>query len=489
MNLGLSLEQSQKLEQRQILSQRLIQSMELLQLPLQELEERVKQELSSNPVLESEETEAIPFPSSSEKSNSPQEGTDEFERASQFSDEYPDTIDEERPFRSRNAIEDEQDWRDDQMANLPSYGETLQEALLAQLVWHDTLSPQVKMLCEKIIWYLDHRGRIPLPQGKKIEDLHYIITGRYPTNQEQIDTQEALRVVRSLEPKGIGGCSAVETLLLQLDGNDSISQNARTILKNCAAELENNRLPQIAKKMGITLDDVEEAIHLIQTLNPYPAAKFDLEPVQQVTPDVIVERNENGNWTARMEEKPLFRLRISPEYKAQIKSNKIDTKAKKYLRHNIGSAQWFIDAIAARRKTILSVAQAIVDYQKDFFELGPEHLRPLKMQQIADVVGVHIATVSRTCDDKWMASPAGIFPFKKFFSRAVSSSEENGEQVKDRVQERIRGLILEEDKKNPLSDEELVALLKKEGIHISRRTVAKYRDAMRIPSSRSRKQW
>ena len=490
MKIGLSFEQSAKMEQRQVLSQRQIQSMELLQIPIQKLEDRIKLELISNPILETADSRynSADPPDNPSPSLPVSEEARQFERARQFSEDYPDSIDEEQPRLSRGAIDDAQTRYDDRLANIPNRSETLQDHLLSQLVWYN-LPEEVHQYCEKIIWNLDPRGRLISPLGENPNPIEYFVLPENPSDEQRLEAYQALDVVRKLDPKGVGAFSTAETLLLQLEGDDPDTAAARLLLTEYTKDLENNRLPQIAKKSGLSLEQIEAGLRKIRTLNPFPTSEFSSDPTQYVIPDVIVEKNDEGHWVARSEDNPLFDLRISPQYRAELRKKEITPEAKAYLRRNIGSAQWFIDAVAARRRTILAVAQAIVDYQSDFFDYGPSRIRPLKMQQIADTLGIHIATVSRTCDDKWLACPSGTFPFKRFFTRAVPAAEDQEGMVQDNVKERIRALIDGEDKHAPLSDEDILKHLKAEGIEVSRRTVAKYRDAMNIPSSRGRKVW
>ena len=221
MKMGLSFEQSPKMEQRQVLSQRLIQSMELLQLPVQKLEDRIKLELISNPILETADSlyNSADPPRDPDASLPVSEEARQFDRARRFSEEYPDTIDEERPRLSRGAIDDAQTRYDDQLANLPDRNETLQEYLLSQLVWYD-LPEEVHQYCEKIIWNLDPRGRLISPPGENPNPIEYFVLPENPSDQQRLEAYQALDIVRKLDPKGVGAFSTAETLLLQLQGDD-----------------------------------------------------------------------------------------------------------------------------------------------------------------------------------------------------------------------------------------------------------------------------
>ena len=493
MSMRFSLDQSQKMEQKQVLSQRLIQSMELLQLPLQQLEERIEQELQTNPVLERQEDAAEEENGEEEAAEQPpveredeihirEEGdnSDDFSTADEFAGLYSDTIDE-RPVRSQNWIDEAQSRHHDFEGNIAARNETLEDHLAAQLGWFD-LSPKIRALCEKIICNLDRNGYLLFPPEE--------LLGANPSDEERQNLREALSVVQRMEPKGVGAHDVKESLLLQLDPQCPDAEAARMLIENHLEDLEYNRLPQISKKTGFSMERIDAALGEIRRLNPRPGASFSERVAPAVLPDIYVDRDENGVWQARVDSGPDGSLCVSPHYLAMLKDKTTDRETKDYIRKNVGGAQWLIESIAQRKATLQKVAQAIVDYQSDFFEIGPERLRPLKMQRIADTVNIDVSTVSRTCSDKWLQSPQGIFPMKRFFSGSIASADESGDDLaKDTVKTLLRRLIDEEDKKNPLSDEELVKRMANSGVQLSRRTVAKYRDAMRIPSSRQRKSW
>ena len=203
---------------------------------------------------------------------------------------------------------------------------------------------------------------------------------------------------------------------------------------------------------------------------------------------MYVELDENGRYVVRLEDDRTPNLYISPYYRSLLSSNQLNEQAREYIKRKINSAQWLIDSIQQRRNTLLKVAQAIVDHQTGFLNHGPEYIEPLKMQQVADKVGVHVTTISRAVDDKWIQTPRGIFPLRRFFCGATTST--SGEEVAwDAVRLKLRELIDNEDKSEPLSDEQLVQELAKQGIKVARRTVTKYRKAMKIPSARQRRDW
>jgi RNA polymerase sigma-54 factor len=207
-----------------------------------------------------------------------------------------------------------------------------------------------------------------------------------------------------------------------------------------------------------------------------------------VTPDVVVEQDSNGRYIARLEDDRLPPLRISEYYRQRLADKTATAEERDFIRRKIESANWLIEAIQQRRNTVHKVAQSIVDYQKKFLDDGPEHIEPLKMQQIADVVGVHVTTISRAVDDKWIQTPRGIFPLKRFFVHGTRS--EDGEDIAwETIRLRLTELIDKEDKQKPYSDDDLVSELSKLGLTVARRTITKYRKKLGIPSSRQRKDW
>ncbi|MFZ5832148.1 MAG: RNA polymerase factor sigma-54, partial [Planctomycetota bacterium] len=217
-------------------------------------------------------------------------------------------------------------------------------------------------------------------------------------------------------------------------------------------------------------------------------ADFGEAFVPPVTPDVFVEQGEDGSWSVRLEDGQTPSLFISPYYRKLIASGQANNETRDYIKRKINSAQWLIDSIEQRRNTLTRVSQAIVDHQREFLGKGPEHIEPLKMQQIADKVGVHVTTVSRAVDDKWIQTPRGIFPLKRFFCGGTVSAD--GEEVAwDTVRMKLQELIDREDKEHPLSDDQLVKEMVNQGITVARRTITKYRKAMNIPSSRQRRDW
>ncbi|MDR3111501.1 MAG: RNA polymerase factor sigma-54 [Planctomycetaceae bacterium] len=523
-------------EQKQILSQRMIQSMEILQLTVQQLEERIEQELESNPMLELDDTppdidvgidndvgvdseqydesyreisessgdEAVDsvLPDTNENVTdsvasdaiaevaatiadgemftAPQDGEKEFSTADEFSSLYPDTIDE-APARSQSSLEEASERHEDMMASIPSRSQTLSEYLIDQLVWYDP-SEEVRAMAERIIFSLDRNGFFT-------ESLDEFL-GSQHTADDLALANKALQLVQRLEPVGIASADVRECLLTQLTPDLPYYDLLAVLISEHLENMEYNRLPLISRKTGYTLTDIQEAIVVLRRLNPFPAAGFSNEAAPPIVPDVILEKTKDGNYEIFIENGRFHALRVSPEYKEMVKKKSVDKEARDYIRRNSNSAQWLIDSIAQRQNTLLRVTQAIVDYQRDFFDIGPEAIKPLKMQQIADAVGVHVTTISRTCDEKWMLTPHGMVQLRKFFTSSMpSSEEESGEVAQEAVKSRLKEIVDNEDKTAPLSDDDIVKLMNEAGVKIARRTVVKYRQSMGITNSRQRRTW
>jgi len=262
----------------------------------------------------------------------------------------------------------------------------------------------------------------------------------------------------------------------------------KTIISNHLQDLADNRLPVIERKAGYSIEQIQEVWGELKRLNGKPGAVFSTSLVPTITPDVMVEKNEKGEYVVRLEDGRTPSLRISEHYKQRWASGKATQEEKEFIKRKVNSAQWLIESIHQRRNTLTRVAQAIVDHQTRFLEDGPEFVEPLKMQQIAEKVGVHVTTVSRAVGDKWMQTPRGIYALKRFFVGGTVSVD--GEEVAwDTIRVKLQELVDNEDKSSPYSDDDLVKELQRQGFTVARRTITKYRKKMNIPSSRQRRDW
>lgn len=465
---------------RQVMAPRMIQSMEILQLPLMALQERIDQELIENPVLvDLRETATPETEPDSEPGEAPAaaEASETSEPESAVGDDWDDFEEGHRP--SRAALEEQSDRKHDAMQNMASRPRSLQDELADQLGFLD-IAPDLVGLAKYIIYNLDENGYLPLPVAEIARD--------YGEGATVERAEEALRLVQRLDPPGVGARDLRECLLLQLSPDVPMSDVLRVLIANHLDDLQQNRLPTIEKRAGIPIETIKEALEHLRHLNPRPGASYVPNENQYVLPDLIVEPDEHGVYQVRLVDEHVPQLSISRYYQKQLKNKAADPVAREYIQKKIQAARWLIESIEQRRGTLLKVARAIIEHQQDFLDKGPEAIQPLKMQQIADQVGVHVTTVSRAVDDKWAQTPRGIFPLKRFFGGGTTTAD--GEEVAwDTIKHKLLEIIAKEDKSSPLSDEDIVEELQKSGVPVARRTVTKYRKALRIPSSRQRKQF
>ena len=365
------------------------------------------------------------------------------------------------------------------MANMIARPQSLQDYLRDQLGWFD-LEPDLRAMAERIVYNLDHNGYL---QGR-LEDL----LGPEASRDDLALAQRALALVQRLDPPGVGARDLRECLLLQLTPGMLCYEQLKTLVSSYLEDLEHNRLPVISRRTGYSIELIQQSLVELRKLNPKPGADYNNALVPPVTPDVFVEQAEDGKYVIRLEDGRTPSLFISPYYRKLFAAGQVNNETREYIKRKINSAQWLIDSIQQRRNTLTRVAQAIVDHQTEFLNKGPEAIEPLKMQQIADKVGVHVTTVSRAVDDKWIQTPRGIFPLKRFFCGGTVGAD--GEEVAwDTIRLKLQELIDNEDKQHPKSDDQLVRDLAADGVTVARRTVTKYRKAMSIPSSRQRRDW
>jgi RNA polymerase sigma-54 factor len=498
--MRMSFGQEMRMAQKQMLAPRMIQSMEILQLPLQALEERIEQEIQNNETLEVEEAEGdsgggepgaavAELPATAERTvdekplvvDQEHANQADFERSYDWANEYPDS-DDDRSRPSAARIDEASDRYLDAMANMEERPETLFNHLHDQLSNYD-LSPLERQAAEKIVYNLDANGYLSMP----LDDL--VDPDGPPDRATQLALLEkALGVVQGMDPLGVAARDLRECLLLQIRSDTPRARQLRRLVSDHLEDVAGNRLPLIERKTGFTITEIEQLRDQLHTLNPKPGAVFSVPFVPAVKPDVYVEQQLDGTWKVRLEDVDLPNLRISPLYRQMLLSPDTDPDTREYIKRKINSAQWLIEAIEQRRSTLLKTAQAIVDHQIRFLTEGPEAIEPLKMQQIADRIGMHVTTVSRAVDDKWLQTPRGLHPLRRFFVGGTVSAD--GDEVAwDAVRLKLQEIIDQEPKDDPYSDDALVEELGKRGITVARRTVTKYRKAMDIPSSRQRRDW
>jgi RNA polymerase sigma-54 factor len=546
MRMEIGLSQHQALKQIQTLSPQMYMSMEILCMNSLDLEERVDTELQENETLEIEEPRASESSAdgatatagdtaSGDLAGGETAGGDtataesaddsfdkRFEQWDQFSREEFATS------RSRSSYQGEKDEKLEALSNTEGRPVSLQEHLENTL--HLLGDEEIQVVAAQTfeLGLLAERGEptkdealgkergseqsdsedarveLPLDAARLVEvrdlaaEVIYNIDNRgylMYSLEEIRESQDpkpslgslriSLGIVQGLEPPGIGGRGLQECLLLQLRRDKQDYPVEERIIRDHLDDLGHNRLPKIARAIGISIDEVKDAMETIGSLDPLPGKLFGGEMPRYVKPDVTVEEIE-GKYEVRVENEYLPRLRVSPHYRALYKESRKNPEVKKYLKKKMDSAEWLMAAIRQRQSTLHRIAQEIVGIQFGFLDEGISHLKPLKMADIADIIGVHVSTVSRAISDKYIQTARGIYPLKFFFTGGATKSDGNVE-ARGAVIQRIKDLIAQEDKKSPMSDISIVEKLEESGIHISRRTVTKYREAESIPSSRERR--
>lgn len=521
MKMGMDLSARQTMSQRQILAPRMIQSMEILQLPIAALQQRIEKELQENPVLELKDTSPITDAESAEsdavevaeaadaaeangtpadesfnpeaplKHDTTDPGAElEFKRLEALDREWEGAFSEDEHRPSRAALDEQGDRKLDAMQNIVERPQSLQDFLAEQLADLE-LSAEDRALALHIISFIDRTGYVGRRNDKDEflpVSLHEIATTfDPPATPERVE--QVLHCVQHLDPAGVAARDLRECLLLQVDDETPQRDLVRRIILDHLEDVQHNRLPAIQKRSGADLEHIHEAIEVIKHLNPKPGSQFSTEGTRYVTPDVIIERSEDGDYDIRLTDDWAPRLNIPKRYYLMYKNRNGDPETREYLKKKLQSAEWLREAINQRRNTLERVTRAIVGRQRAFLDQGPDYIEPLKMQQIADEVGVHVTTVSRAVDDKWVQTMRGVFPLKRFFVGAATNKE-TGEQIPwEKVKTALLDMVQHEDKHNPLSDEELETRLQSTGFPVKRRTVTKYRKLLNIPSSRERKEW
>ncbi|MEE2907550.1 MAG: RNA polymerase factor sigma-54 [Planctomycetota bacterium] len=498
--------QQMKLGQQMKLSPRMIQSMEILQMPILALQERIDQELETNIALEVNEEEATgPTESDREGDIETQEmvvgdttadGADDFARLDSMEHTYSEAFDNEYSSGSFSAsrMAGERDGKQDAMASISARGERLSEQVLHQWTFAEVSEP-IGRAGRIILEYLNDDGLLEA-------DLETIFQQRGGSEDAQGVTpeilEEALQAIHHwIEPPGLAARSIKECLLLQVEAlqrtgsedNAAVWDDVRRLIDEHMDDLVQNRLPRIVQETGLDMERVREAMNLMHRLDLAPGKRLVSEDVRPILPDVIVDYDEERDeYIAALCDGVIPPLRVSPRYEEMSKDRKVDKETREFLGRSVGNARWMIESINQRKNSLLRVVNVVLTRQREYFDIGPQHLKPLPMVEVAEQLGIHVATVSRAVADKWLQTPRGIVPLRRFFSggtETASGENMSWEAIKAVLQEIVTG----EDKSHPLSDEAIAAALKEKGIDIARRTVVKYRQQLGIPPGRLRKQY
>ncbi|MCP4590263.1 MAG: RNA polymerase factor sigma-54 [bacterium] len=476
--------QYMRLEQR--LTPQLIQSMDILQLNNLALENRIAEELEKNCALEladptAKKTDADANQDPGAEASPAPESEDSFRRLDQLSEEY-DLDFNESPYRPRRSFDSrERDAKMDAMANTASRPESLAEHLLGQ--WHVLdLDHETRRAGDAIVYHLDDDGYLRTRLEEIAENT------RPPISVDAL--RQALPQVQRLDPVGVAARDYQECLLLQLEALPGDNRIEHELIQDHLHDVVKNRFPAIAKATGYSTGEITEAVRAISsTLVLHPAYLVVDGQVLPIHPDVIVEyASSGGGLTVRLTRGSSPGLRVSRRAVEILKNRRNGKGERDFVRKHVDAANALIDAVQYRRGRLLDVAQAIIEKQRDFFEIGPQGLKVLRMCDLAVELSCDPSTISRTVAEKYMQCPRGIYPLRYFFTGGTETSA--GENTSwDSVKIRVRDIVDEEDRKQPLNDDRIAAQLKTEGIEISRRTVAKYRQQLDIPPARQRREF
>lgn len=500
------------MDQRMKLAPRMIQSMEILQMAQPALEERIEQELASNPTLEQVEPGSdrdTLLAEREQEQRDDREGerelvvsddtgkdkqSDDFERLSNMSEQYGDSwssnTSESGESSYRRAANSggggERDGKMDAMANTAARGASLYDQLVDQ--WHlvDLDQPTLE-LGEYLIGFVDADGYLRNP----LQDL----LDQAPAGTTPEAVEECIELLQqSLEPTGLCARDFRECILLQIDqktyaDRDKDLATERLLVSDYLKDIEANRYPKIAKSTGLDIDVVQKAVHNLRQFHPHPGRLLATDTVRTITPDAVIDYDDETEcYTAALTHSRLPALQISASYEEMAADKSTEKKTRDFVGTQLRNARWLIDAVNQRHATLLRVIAVVIEAQREFFDQGPQALRPLPMTLVADQLGIHVATVSRAVSEKYLQTPRGIFPLRMFFSGGTETDQ--GESMSwTAVQAKLKEVIDAEDKNKPWSDDALVDELKKHGIEIARRTVAKYRKQLNIPPARQRREY
>ncbi|MCO6481282.1 MAG: RNA polymerase factor sigma-54 [Flavobacteriales bacterium] len=478
---------AQKLQQK--LSPQQIQLMKLLQVPTMELEQRIKQEIEENPALEEGEDQGDEDPIITEEQSIEEndEGTETSNEEFDLSDYFDDDDTPDYKLSARNQGADDDDYE------MPiAVGGTFQDSLRSQLGLRQ-VDERTRLLGEQLIGNLDEDGYLRRGLDQIVNDLAF--TANVMTDEEELG--RALKEVQSLDPPGVAARDLRECLLLQLERlpNSVEAITAKEIIGKYFDAFSKKHYDRIMERLEIGEDALRDAIDVIVRLNPKPGntARDASRPAQTIIPDFAITA-VNGQLELSLNGRNAPELRISRQYRDMIKEyqrNKKDKEAREalvFIKQKLDSAKWFIDAIKQRQNTLLVTMEAIMEHQKEFFLTGDEtKMKPMILKDIAEKVGMDISTVSRVANSKYVQTDHGTYLLKFFFSESLTT--ESGEEVSTREVKKILGdAIAAEDKRKPLTDDELTQVLRDKGYNIARRTVAKYREQLNLPVARLRKE-
>lgn len=481
MNMNLNLSSGISQQQQLNLAPQLLQWLRLLQVPAQSLDQLVQQEIAMNPALEIDEGEAV------EDRDERQEPIADAERVMEEGDwpalgeryeilaELDSHWAEEHSVVNGMDVNQAQERKDYQMQSLTA-DQSLAEVLLRQVAMDPDLVPLVKECAELVIGMLDARGYLDVSLESLAEESGFPLEA----------LNAALCVVQDCTPPGVGARDLKECLLLQLSTNDPSHAVARLIVEHHLEALAQGRLEPIARHIRVSIEEIDAAVRVIRSLNPNPGSCAGTEEVTHtVTPDIMIRLNSEGGFVIELVEESLPRLRISSYCRQMIERGDLSKEDIAYIRSRIRAAAFLIEGLEKRGSTLRRIAEEIIRVQYRYLRGEESEVRPLTMSKVASFIGVHDTTVSRALADKYVSTPVGVVPMKQFFC-AGYRCDDGTALTPDMVRKRIDRIIRDEDQWNPIKDDDIAAMLREDGIPVARRTVAKYRGELGIPSSKDR---
>lgn len=496
MRAGLS--QSASLRQELKINPRLYQAMDLLYMPLLDLQQHLKQELLINPFLELIEPDEEEGEEEGEKEQSEEEGPvdlSEPDAAPEAEAQKNETVDWEEILLDGFAPEGPREETEEREYYEPVSVETrdLSDHLKEQIALLE-LTPRQLLLADEFVGNIGEDGYLTCSLQEIRDSINEVVAraaekegfeGQLPFYTDD-EVHEMLKTIQHLDPPGVGARDLRECLLLQLEDRDEAASVQFRLVNDSFDELIAHRWGEVSKKLSISVADVQAAADEIAKLDPKPGLRYAADNDGYIVPDLVVEKID-GLYHVFANDSNLPRLKLSKAYQEIARDKrKFDGENKEFISNKLNSANWMIQAIEQRRQTMLKVMNYIVERQKDFFEKGVRALRPLTLREVADVIGMHESTVSRVTNEKYVQTPRGVLPLKFFFSSGLATT--GGEDVSARgIRDQIEKLVGSEDPKNPLTDQAIVNILRDGGVHIARRTVAKYRDQLGVLSARMRK--
>lgn len=461
-----------RMSQRLVMTPSLQQAIKLLQMSKLELAEEIQQELLENPVLEESQLEES-GPDKPEAEAEPEAAADSFDDIDY--EAYFQNVDNDMPPPPRREVREDLPSFETMLSNPPD----LTDHLTWQLEMND-IDPLHKEIGAAIIGNLNHDGYLRATL-EEIRDM-----GGYAMEA----VLETVETIQGFDPVGVASRDLVECLCVQLKHLGQADTPAEAIVRYHMDKLQGKKYKDLAAALELDMEDLEAEIEIIRGLDPRPGQRYNTEDNHYVIPDVQVVKIDE-EYVVILNDDGLPRLKISPVYRRMLKakgSGAERAETKEYVRNKLRSAFRLIKSVEERQRTIYKVASAIVKFQKDFLDYGIEQLKPLVLKDVAEEIGMHESTVSRVVNNKYMHTHRGLFEMRYFFHSGIASNRGGANISSHTVKEQIRKIVLGEDPRKPLSDSAIVKILKAAGLQIARRTVAKYRDELKIPSSSARKQ-